>query len=143
MGCLNCLEIDGHTFGLYSIVGFKNTKVSPIDGCWAGVIYIRSKIDYSSHFPNNIETQESNEVEYLSETAIDKALDDTVLVADDLKDIIFKAYMDKELLLLEIINISIRIPDEGATKIYKAIQALLPYSAPIISKKILRTKLST
>ena len=142
MACLNCLEIDGHIFGLYSIVGFRDIESSPIDGCWAGIVYIRSKIDYSTSFPNNIRVQECNETEYIPDRYKNKGLDDTVLVADDLKNKIFKSYLNKKTLLLEIIEISISNPDEGLTRTYKAIQAILPYSSPLTSKKILRAKIS-
>lgn len=105
--CSNCIEIDGHTFGLYSIVGFENHNSVPlIEGVWNGVVYILPK-------------KES------------LAIQETVMVGSDLMNHLLDAFLLRTPLLLGIEEIH-QVDDCSC----KVITSILPYYSPIISKTL-------
>ena len=134
--CSNCIEIDSHIFGLYSIVGFMDQdSPNPIDGAWDGIVYIRSKNDFTSTFPNKVKTAESNTEDIDCSLRL-RTLSEPVLVANDLRDKVMEAYFSNKLLLLELVTLHASV--YGKDTYYKAISSILPYSSYIISKTVNR-----
>lgn len=115
----------------------------PFDGYWAGVVFIRQHTDIFGNYPNDIMTAESYSLPVKDGLIINKSLKTSVLVTDNLKDYIFQAYLEKKPLLLEIVRLSKKTDDDFDSVVsVNAIQAILPYDKPIISKTVTRESVS-